>query len=122
MLFAAQVFLWLMFYSFAGWVYESILCSITGRKLVNRGFLNGPYCPIYGWGAVRTVKEAAVNELMRTNRAQRAFVNPTYHTVKEEPNYVFFDIFKKHISLRIRFNCAAAQSLRLFCGKFRHRA
>ena len=62
------------------------------------------------------------HELMRTNRTQRAFVNPTYHAVKKEPNYVFFDIFKKHISLRIRVNYAAAQSLRLFCGKFRHRA
>lgn len=55
MLFAAQVFLWLMFYSFAGWVYESILCSITGGKLVNRGFLNGPICPIYGFGALTII-------------------------------------------------------------------
>ncbi|MEG1778751.1 MAG: hypothetical protein RR263_01515 [Oscillospiraceae bacterium] len=46
------VFLWLMIYSFIGWVYESTLCSITGKKLVNRGFLNGPICPIYGFGAV----------------------------------------------------------------------
>ncbi|MEG2144678.1 MAG: putative ABC transporter permease [Oscillospiraceae bacterium] len=49
------VFLWVMIYSFVGWVYESTLCSITGRKLVNRGFLNGPICPIYGFGAVATV-------------------------------------------------------------------
>ena len=55
MLFAARVFLWLMFYSFAGWVYESILCSITGGKLVNRGFLNGPICPIYGFGALTII-------------------------------------------------------------------
>ena len=41
-----------MFYSVFGWVYESILCSITEKKLINRGFLNGPYCPIYGFGAV----------------------------------------------------------------------
>ena len=85
-------------------------------------YQNVEHCPPAVNRAVRTVKEAAVNELMGTNRTQRAFVNPTYHTVKEEPNHVFFDIFKKHISLRIRFNCAAAQSLRLFCGKFRHRA
>lgn len=39
-------------YSFIGWVYESTLCSVTGRKLVNRGFLNGPLCPIYGSGAM----------------------------------------------------------------------
>ena len=46
----ATVFLWLMIYSFIGWVYESTLCSITGHKLVNRGFLNGPICPVYGFG------------------------------------------------------------------------
>ena len=45
-------FLWFMLYSFVGWLYESILCSVAGRKLVNRGFLNGPVCPIYGVGAV----------------------------------------------------------------------
>lgn len=47
-----ELFLWLMIYSVVGWIYESTLCSITGKKLVNRGFLNGPYCPIYGCGAV----------------------------------------------------------------------
>ena len=41
-----------MIYSIIGWVYESTICSIGQRKLINRGFLNGPYCPIYGTGAV----------------------------------------------------------------------
>ena len=45
-------FIWFVLYSMVGWLYESTLCSITGHKLVNRGFLNGPYCPIYGAGAV----------------------------------------------------------------------
>lgn len=48
----ATVFLWLIIYSFFGWVYESVLCSVMGHKLVNRGFLNGPLCPIYGFGAL----------------------------------------------------------------------
>ncbi len=39
-------FLWFLFYSFVGWVYESILVSCQERRLVNRGFLNGPLCPI----------------------------------------------------------------------------
>ena len=51
----ATWFLWFMLYSFIGWVYESILCSVAGRKLVNHGFLNGPVCPIYGVGAVAVV-------------------------------------------------------------------
>ena len=47
-----KIFLWLMIYSFFGWIYESILCSITSGSLVNRGFLNGPVCPVYGFGAL----------------------------------------------------------------------
>ena len=51
----ARLFLWFVFYSFAGWVYESILVSVQQRRLVNRGFLNGPLCPIYGVGAVLAI-------------------------------------------------------------------
>lgn len=46
---------WIMFfiiYCFVGWVYESIYVSIEHKKLVNRGFLNGPFLPIYGFGAI----------------------------------------------------------------------
>ena len=39
-------------YSIIGWSYETVLCSVKAGHLVNRGFLNGPYCPIYGAGAV----------------------------------------------------------------------
>lgn len=47
-----ELFLWFIIYAFAGWIYESALYTFTQRKFVNRGFLNGPYCPIYGAGAV----------------------------------------------------------------------
>ena len=47
-----EFFLWFAIYSFFGWVYESILCSTRERRWINRGFLNGPYCPIYGAGAL----------------------------------------------------------------------
>lgn len=49
------LFLWFMFYSVLGWIYESILCSYMEKCPVNRGFLNGPYCPIYGAGAILNV-------------------------------------------------------------------
>ena len=39
-------------YSFFGWVLESITKTIAQKKLVNSGFLYGPFCPIYGIGAV----------------------------------------------------------------------
>lgn len=55
MLMLEYLFLWFLFYSFAGWVYESILVSVSERRLVNRGFLNGPICPIYGCGAVLAI-------------------------------------------------------------------
>ena len=45
-------FLYLMIYSIAGWCYETTLCSVAQKRFINRGFLNGPYCPIYGFGAV----------------------------------------------------------------------
>lgn len=50
-----RLFLWFLLYSFIGWVYESILVSISERRPVNRGFLNGPICPIYGCGAVLAI-------------------------------------------------------------------
>lgn len=52
---AAKVFLWFIVYSFFGWAYESILCSCTSHSLVNRGFLNGPLCPVYGFGAITVI-------------------------------------------------------------------
>lgn len=40
-------------YSVAGFIAELIFCTIVDKKLVlNRGFLIGPYCPIYGVSAV----------------------------------------------------------------------
>lgn len=47
-----HLFLWFLLYSCVGWIYESILVSILEKHWVNRGFLNGPVCPIYGAGAV----------------------------------------------------------------------
>ena len=48
----SKYFVYFVIYSFMGWVYESIFCTIKGRKWENRGFLYGPVCPIYGVGAV----------------------------------------------------------------------
>lgn len=48
-------FLCLIFYSFLGWIYESILCSIKEKKLINRGFLVGPIIPVYGVGGILSI-------------------------------------------------------------------
>lgn len=41
-----------MIYCFCGWVWESSFCSFKAKRLINRGFLMGPYIPIYGCGAL----------------------------------------------------------------------
>ena len=46
---------WLMYffiYSFAGWVWESCYVSVKEHRLVNRGFIRGPFLPLYGSGAL----------------------------------------------------------------------
>jgi len=39
-------------YSILGWFVESVYMSLCNRKITNRGFVAGPFCPIYGFGAV----------------------------------------------------------------------
>ena len=39
-------------YAFLGWVCEDLYCGIPAKKFINRGFFYGPYCPIYGVGAL----------------------------------------------------------------------
>lgn len=46
---------WLLFffiYCFVGWIWECSYVSIRTRKLTNRGFMRGPFLPIYGSGAI----------------------------------------------------------------------
>ncbi|WP_300261635.1 putative ABC transporter permease [Clostridium sp.] len=43
--------LYIIIYSFLGWCCEVIYCYIIDHKFTNRGFLNGPLCPVYGFGA-----------------------------------------------------------------------
>ena len=50
-----NLFLFFILYSFLGWVMETCYCSIMEHRLVARGFLYGPVCPIYGGGVVLMV-------------------------------------------------------------------
>ena len=49
---ASDYWMWFVVYSIAGWIWEMILFRFTEGKFVRRGFLYGPFCPIYGAGAV----------------------------------------------------------------------
>ena len=45
--------LWLFFiYAFLGWCTEVSYAALKSGRFVNRGFLNGPVCPVYGFGMV----------------------------------------------------------------------
>lgn len=45
-----QLAWYFLLYSFIGWCVEVIFCAVTLGEITNRGFLNGPVCPIYGVG------------------------------------------------------------------------
>ena len=47
-----HILAYFVIYSFLGWVLESIVRTICERKIINTGFLIGPFCPIYGFGAI----------------------------------------------------------------------
>lgn len=47
-----HILFYLLIYSFLGWISEVIYAYFVHKKYINRGFLYGPFCPIYGIGMV----------------------------------------------------------------------
>ena len=47
-----HILTYFVIYSFLGWILESIVRTICERRIINTGFLIGPFCPIYGFGAI----------------------------------------------------------------------
>ena len=47
-----KIILYFIIYSFLGWCLESIYKTILSKKPINSGFLYGPFCPMYGIGAI----------------------------------------------------------------------
>ena len=45
-----HIFQYFLIYSFLGWCTEVVYAAVSEGRVVNRGFLNGPVCPIYGFG------------------------------------------------------------------------
>ena len=50
-----EYFLIFLMYSIVGWGIEVILSLVREKRFVDRGFLLGPYCPIYGYGMLLIV-------------------------------------------------------------------
>jgi len=64
-------FLLFMSYAFLGWCMEVTCKLLQYKRFINRGFLIGPYCPIYGWGAL------AITILLKSTRIQGLIRNRT---------------------------------------------
>ena len=47
-----EIIWFFLIYSFLGWVLEVVYHAASQGTVVNRGFLNGPVCPIYGFGMI----------------------------------------------------------------------
>ena len=50
-----RLIIYFLVYSFLGYLSEVAYCSIGQHRLVNRGFLYGPWLPIYGFGGLLVV-------------------------------------------------------------------
>ena len=48
----SKLFIKFIFFAFLGYIYEMIHMRITTKKLVNRGYLQGPIIPVYGVGMI----------------------------------------------------------------------
>ncbi len=49
------LFYFFIIYSFMGWCLETVYATINKKEFVNRGFLHGPFCPIYGFGTLSII-------------------------------------------------------------------
>lgn len=70
-----QICMYFLIYSFLGWCVEVVYHALKQGKIINRGFLNGPVCPVYGFGMLAII--AMVNELPKnasTNEPNTWFV------------------------------------------------
>ena len=47
-----SLIIYYVLYSLYGWICETVYCSALEKHYVRRGFLRGPYCPVYGAGAL----------------------------------------------------------------------
>ncbi len=50
-----QLFFYFVLYSFLGWCIEVSYAYYTENRFINRGFLHGPFCPIYGFGSLAII-------------------------------------------------------------------
>ena len=113
---------WLAFffiYCFFGWCFESVYVSVHEHRWVNRGFMTGPYIPLYGSGAVLML---FLTIPVRGNYLLMYIVGAIGATVLE---YITGTVMENLLGsvigiIQTRSSISAAESVlkRQFCGDF----
>lgn len=66
-----KMVLYFFIYAALGWILETIYCIVTLGVFNKRGFLNGPLCPIYGFGAIMLIQSL---KNIKTNTVGKFFI------------------------------------------------
>lgn len=120
-----NIILYFATYSFIGWVMESLYFSIPAKTFVNRGFLSGFICPIYGFGSLiilyiyKTVRLKIKNTI--ASRVISAIMSMIAVTILEYiTGFVLEKIFKcrywDYSHLKFNINGYVALSHSIFWG------
>ena len=68
-----KYFIYFVLFSIIGWLYEVLLeLFIYNNGFVNRGFLFGPYCPVYGFGAIIFILTSKLYQWMKSKNGGHA--------------------------------------------------
>ena len=89
-----KLVLYFVIYSFLGWILETIFALFVLGKFVKRGFLYGPVCPIYGFGAIILIESL---KKIKTNTVGKFFISMIAFTIFE---YVVSVVLESLFGLR----------------------
>lgn len=89
-----KLLLYFFTYSFLGWILETVFCILTLGVFNKRGFLYGPVCPIYGFGAIILIESL---KKIKTNTAGKFFISMIAFTIFE---YVVSVVLESLFGLR----------------------
>ena len=62
-----QLLFLFMIYVVVGWLWETPYVSLNQKKYINRGFLRGPYIPIYGFACLTIILSMDIFETSNNN-------------------------------------------------------
>lgn len=89
-----KIILYFFIYAFLGWLLETVYCIVTLGVFNKRGFLYGPLCPIYGFGAIILIQ---CLKNIKTNTIGKFFVGMIAFTVFE---YIVSVVLEELFGLR----------------------